>query len=86
MKSMLEVHGSASPRVAGVCGAASGRISVRSLAGRIALGTIPERSARSLDESSACTEVCVNGFRHSVQADLSRHTGCFPCAKFEIII
>ena len=48
-------------------------------------GTIPERSARSLDESSACTEVCVNGFRHSVQADLSRHTGCFPCAKFELV-
>lgn len=29
--------------------------------------------------------MCVNGFRHSVQADLSRHTGCFPCAKFEYI-
>ena len=28
----------------------------------------------------------MNGFRHSVQADLSRHTGCFPCAKFEIFI
>ncbi len=27
----------------------------------------------------------MNGFRHSVQADLSRHTGCFPCAKFEKI-
>lgn len=27
----------------------------------------------------------MNGFRHSVQADLSRHTGCFPCAKFELI-
>lgn len=26
----------------------------------------------------------MNGFRHSVQADLSRHTGCFPCAKFEL--
>ena len=26
----------------------------------------------------------MNGFRHSVQADLSRHTGCFPCAKFEM--
>ena len=27
----------------------------------------------------------MNGFRHSVQADLSRHTGCFPCAKFELV-
>ena len=65
---------------------ASGRIPIRNFARRIAIGAFHERLARSLDAPSEWAKVCMSGFLHPAHAGFSGHTGCFPYAKFELII
>ncbi|MCI6232230.1 MAG: hypothetical protein MR630_06435, partial [Selenomonas sp.] len=48
-------------------------------------GTVSEEFACPLDDRSTRAEVCMNEVFYPLHADFSRHAGCFPCAKFEII-
>ncbi|MCI6233252.1 MAG: hypothetical protein MR630_11690, partial [Selenomonas sp.] len=49
-------------------------------------GTVSEEFACPLDDRSTRAEVCMNEVFYPLHADFSRHAGCFPCAKFEILI